>query len=303
MDAVKCEAFLTAVDLGSMTAAAGALGYTQSGITRMIRSLENELGFPLLLRGKQGVSPTENGRLMLPAFRNITRAHHNAEQMGADIREVASGALSIGSYYSISALWMPSILKQFEELYPGVKVRLREGGNLEMKRWLNEKSVDCCFCAEPSPGTICDWLPIFQDEIVVWLPKSHPKAGADSFPIRDLEKEPFIYTSPNHDTDQDRLLSAEHLNPNVCYSTEDGFSTYNMVAAGLGISFNQKLISQKWSGDVAELPLSPRRYISMGIAVSVLNELSPAAKKFIQCAYQSLDCTAPSTTHCPCPFT
>ena len=53
MEAVKCEAFLAAAELGSLTATAELLGYTQSGVTRMIGTLEEELGFPLFLRSKK----------------------------------------------------------------------------------------------------------------------------------------------------------------------------------------------------------------------------------------------------------
>ena len=69
MEAVKCEAFLAAAELGSLTATAELLGYTQSGVTRMIGTLEEELGFPLFLRSKKGVQLTENGKLMLPLLR------------------------------------------------------------------------------------------------------------------------------------------------------------------------------------------------------------------------------------------
>ena len=69
MEAVKCEAFLAAAELGSLTATAELLGYTQSGVTRMIGTLEEELGFPLFLRSKKGVQLTENGTLMLPLLR------------------------------------------------------------------------------------------------------------------------------------------------------------------------------------------------------------------------------------------
>ena len=62
MDALKCRAFLATAELGSMSAAAESLGYTQSGITRMIRSLEEELGFPLFVREKAGVALTGNGK-------------------------------------------------------------------------------------------------------------------------------------------------------------------------------------------------------------------------------------------------
>jgi len=288
MDAVKCGALLSAADLGSMTAAAEKLGYTQSGITRMVRSLEEELGFPLLVRGKGGVELTENGKLMLPALREIVRAEENARQLGAEICGVATGVLTIGSYYSVSALVMPAVLSRFEALYPGIRVRIQEGGNREMAEWLGEKAVDCCFGAEPAGDVCCDWIPVFRDELVAWLPKSSPRAAERAFPLRGLEAEPFIQTSPDRDTDQDRLLREYDLHPDIRFTTRDGFSTYNMVASGLGVSFNQKLISRAWSGGVAELPFDPPQYIFLGIAVPSLREASPAAKKFIACVKETL---------------
>lgn len=287
MEAVKCEAFLAAAEQGSLTAAAGLLGYTQSGVTRMIGTLEEELGFPLFLRSKKGVQLTENGKLMLPLLREIVRAHRNAEQLGAEIGGAVTGTLSIGCYYSISALWMPKILTAFRARYPGVTVRMQEGGNLEMARWLSERSVDCCFGAKPSTDAY-DWLPVFRDELVVWLPREHPLAAGPSFPLLRLQDEPFIHTSPDHDTDQDRLLAAYGLHPNTCFTTRDGFTTYNMVEAGLGVSFNQRLISRKWSGTVAELPFDPPQFVMLGVSVPSLKEASPAAKKFISCATETV---------------
>ena len=88
MDSLKCEAFLAAVEQGSFTAAAQLLGYTQPGITRMIRSLEAETGFPLLVRSPRGVMPTENGKAMLPLFREIVRARQSAEELSSEIDEL-----------------------------------------------------------------------------------------------------------------------------------------------------------------------------------------------------------------------
>ena len=80
MDTIKCELFLAAVDRGSLTAAGEAYGYTQSGVTRIINSLEKELGFPLFIRSKKGVVLTENGKAMLPALRDLVRANQLSEQ-------------------------------------------------------------------------------------------------------------------------------------------------------------------------------------------------------------------------------
>ena len=50
MDTEKCRALIAALELGSLTAAAESLGYTPSGISRMMAALEDEMGFPLLIR-------------------------------------------------------------------------------------------------------------------------------------------------------------------------------------------------------------------------------------------------------------
>lgn len=287
MDALKCEAFLAAADTGSFTIAAERLGYTQSGITRMISTLEEDIGFRLFVRSKKGVVLTENGRSMVPLFREIVRAQKNAEQYSQDIKGIVQGTVTVGSYFSISAMWMPQILSRFQESYPGIQVRLQEGGNAEMRKWLSEKSVDCCFCAGMNPeGT--DWIPLYQDEMVAWLPKDHPMASANSYPVRNLEQEPFIHTDPDDDTDQDRLIQKWHLKMNTRYTTRDGFATYNMVASGLGVSFNQKLISRDWNERIAEVPFDPPEYITLGIAVPSLKKASPATRKFLESARKVL---------------
>ena len=104
-----------------------------------------------------------------------------------------------------------------------------------------------------------------------------------------LGRKPFIHTSPDHDTDQDRLLAALWLHPQTRFTTRDGFTTCNMVAAGLGISFNQRLIAQKWDRHaVAQVPFSPPQFIELGIAVPSVREASPAAKKLSACAVRCI---------------
>ena len=67
MDTRKLEALLTAVELGSFTRAAEVLGYTQSGLTHMMNSLEKDVGFPVLVRSRSGVRLTPAGQRIFPA--------------------------------------------------------------------------------------------------------------------------------------------------------------------------------------------------------------------------------------------
>ena len=127
MDTAKVRALLAAVDLGSISKAAEALGYTQSGLTHMMRSLEEEAGFPLLLRGNRGVSFTADGERLAPRFRELSKAAERLEQELALTRGLERGAVRIGSYSSISLHWLPQILEAFQERYPNIDVELLEG--------------------------------------------------------------------------------------------------------------------------------------------------------------------------------
>lgn len=74
MESKKLEALLMAVDLGSFTKAAEVLGYTQSGLTHMMNSLEKEVGFTLLERRRSGVRLTEEGeRIAQPPCANFCK--------------------------------------------------------------------------------------------------------------------------------------------------------------------------------------------------------------------------------------
>ena len=75
MESKKLEALLMAVDLGSFTKAAEVMGYTQSGLTHMMNSLEREVGFTLLERGRGGVRLTKDGERVVPAIREFLQAN------------------------------------------------------------------------------------------------------------------------------------------------------------------------------------------------------------------------------------
>ena len=74
MESKKLEALMMSVDLGSFTRAAEVLGYTQSGLTHMMNSLEKEIGVPLLERGRGGVRLTPEGERVAPAIRDAAFA-------------------------------------------------------------------------------------------------------------------------------------------------------------------------------------------------------------------------------------
>lgn len=86
MDTSRYKAFLTAADTGSLKKAADMLGYTPSGVSQLVKALEKELNIILLQRGKNGVSLTQEGKILLPTIRELILQENRLFQLSADIK-------------------------------------------------------------------------------------------------------------------------------------------------------------------------------------------------------------------------
>ena len=102
MDAKKLEILMTAVDLGSFSRASEVVGYTQSGLTHLVNSLEREIGFPLIVRSHNGISLTEQGRDLMPDIRQFLQANASLENRIQGIREKQTETIRIAAYASIA---------------------------------------------------------------------------------------------------------------------------------------------------------------------------------------------------------
>ena len=282
MDTLKCEALVKAVDLGSFTAAARNMGYTPSGITRMVDALESEVGFALVNRNRAGITCTREGAKMLPLLRETARCGQAITQQAAEVRDVVTGEIVVGTYFSVAAHWIPRIIARFKKDYPDVRVSLMEAGNSDLATWVMQGRADCAFCSKGSFEG--DWIPLKSDELVAWIPKDWPEAKLKSFPLKKFDGMPFVLQLPGTDTDIENLLESAGVQPDLRFSTDDGFASWSMVSAGLGASINNRLMSTDWKGNVAVLPLKPRQSEPLGIILNDLRRASPATRKFIECA-------------------
>lgn len=157
-----------------------------------------------------------------------------------------------------------------------------------MAQWLDEKTIDCCLSAKFGSGVTYDWIPLYEDELVAWLPPNHPWTEEESITLAHLDDAPFVIPLPNRDTDIDRFLAANFLEPDIRFTTSDPYTAYCMVEEGLGISLNNRLTTKRWNGRVVLRPFEPAQHISLGIAVPDIQELSPATSKFIAQVWQTV---------------
>ena len=118
------QVLLTAVDSGSLSKAGEILGYTQSNLTQMVTSYENEIGFPLLIKTKKGVEPTREALQLLPTMRAMRAQEERFFQEADEIRGIRKGSIRIGTYVSTSSAWLPGVLGYFQQNFPDVEFHL-----------------------------------------------------------------------------------------------------------------------------------------------------------------------------------
>ena len=279
MNLTKYEILSAVVEQGSLTLAARALGCTQSAVSHSIDSLEKELGFSLLKRGRAGVSLTAEGERLMPAVRSLLGSAEQLFQTAASIRGLDTGTVRIGAFTSVAVHWLPGVLKEFQSDYPGVEFTLLNGDYHDVEQWLTDGSVDIGFVTVPCELD-CECVPLMEDRLLAILPPDSRFASYPKFPLTECETEPFISLLKSSDHDARRALEAAGVTPNVRFYTKDDYAVLAMVEQGLGMSIMPELLLKGRKDNLLTLPLVPEAKRIIGIAIASGEKAGPATRRF-----------------------
>ena len=279
MNLSKYEMLAAVVEQGSLTLAAGELGCTQSAVSHSIDSLEKELGFSVLKRGRAGVSLTAEGERLMPAVRALLNSAEQLGQTAAAIRGLDAGTVRIGAFTSVAVHWLPGVLKEFQADYPKVEFILLNGDYHDVEQWLLDGSIDIGFVTVPC-ALDCECIPLMEDRLLAILPPDSRFASYPKFPLTECETEPFISLLKSSDHDARRALEAAGVEPNVRFYTKDDYAVIAMVEQGLGMSIMPELLLKGRKDNLLTLPLIPEAKRTIGIAIAAGGKAGPATRRF-----------------------
>jgi DNA-binding transcriptional LysR family regulator len=240
----QLKAFVAIAEEGYITRAAERLGMQQPPLTRMLQSLEAELGVILMERLPRGVRPTTAGLALLDEARGILA---QAEGLADVVRRAARGErgrLAIG-FTSSAALhpFVPSVLRLFRETFVGVSVMLEEAGTGELLDALVHEKLDAAFIRSPLSGTqSLQDEPILVEPMLLALPTDHPLAADPSspLPLAALATESFVLYRRRVGLGLYEAImvasSEAGLIPQMVKYAPRMTATLSLVAAGLGVS-------------------------------------------------------------------
>lgn len=283
MNLTQLRSLIAVAEAGSFTAAAEAVGVTQSGMSQALRALEENLGIKLLVRQRHGIELTAFGERALDharaAFTHLEAIRHEA----AEAKGEQIGSVRIAAFPSVFATVLPPLLRRFRLLYPDIELVALETDDREVEAWLESGVVDLGVVLNPSPDSTA--VLIGEDAWIGILPTAHPLAHQSRLSLAELAAEPFVLATGGCHVHARSLMDAANLTlTDVRIEVRDWVSAIALVREGIGVSLVPESTLPENQKGLRTVQLDPPLYRRFGLMTAPGHELSIPAKQMLALA-------------------
>lgn len=237
----------------NLTDAADVLCTSQSGVSRQIRELEEELGVQIFERyGKRLTGLTRPGRDIAPIIERLLVEQENIKEAANDHFGLITGRLDVAATHAIARYLLPPIVAAFNTRYPQVTLALHQASPLQVAQMVRDGVVDIGFVNEhtyaDSPSDLVLFRAFGWSHCLI-LPAGHPLLSDPHLTLEKIAAYPIVtYDESMTGRDQiNQAFYAQGLTPNVVLSAVDSDIIKAYVEAGVGI------------GIIAEIAYDPSR--------------------------------------------
>ncbi|MCZ8131048.1 MAG: HTH-type transcriptional regulator CysB [Steroidobacteraceae bacterium] len=234
----------------NITAASKKLHTSQPGVSKQLKLLEDELGFPIFERdGRNLVSVTPAGQEVVDRALRILEEVSNIRRLSSDLKDDRTGSLSIGTTHTQARYVLPEVVQKFRAAYPEIDLHLHQGTSEQIADLAKLDRIDFAIATgsgELFPGLVL--LPCYRWSRRIVVPRGHPLAQEREIRLSTLARFPLVtYTfSFTGRSSLPALFEAAGLKLNVALTASDADVIKTYVRLGLGV------------GIVASMAFDPR---------------------------------------------
>jgi DNA-binding transcriptional LysR family regulator len=270
---------------GSFTAAAEALGYTQSAVSRQIAAMEEAAGTSLFERLPRGVRPTSAGTVMLRhAGAVLARVDAATLELGG-LRDRLEGRLAVGAFPSALGVLIPRAFARLRRAHPAVVTTLREGTTPEHLRRLRGGRMEVVVIAmDPDTPPLLEDLRadlLFEGRLLVAVPADHRLARRGIVNVDELEHEPWIVGDAGGGDPLLGVWPGSPGAPTIAYAIRDWPARLGLVAAGLGLAVVPSVAAATMPPGVHLIGVNDPRPVRRSVLAVTRRERSPSATALI----------------------
>ncbi len=304
MTLTQLRALVAAAELGSFTAAGGALGYSQAAVSDLVRRLEEECGLQLFHRGSRRLTLTSAGAQLLPHAQQTVAAARNAEELIRSVRGLTGGVASFGLFRNADFYLLADLGQRFAAAHPDVRVRLVGVNSSLVAEAVAAGDLEAGIVVLPVTAPGLDVTPVARDEVL--YVSADPTRVARPVDVTTMAQRRLVfYDAHVGGADPDRLQLAERaqlagvrLEPFV--EVEQAAAALHLVARGVGDSYVSRAVAER-TADVEHLPVhtasfDPPLYNTFAVVRRRGVQLSPATEELTRLALELL-LRNPSLTH------
>lgn len=286
MDIRQLNYFVEVAKQKSFTKASQTLLVSQPSISKMIKSLEDELRVILLDRSERKIELTDAGVLVYEQALKILQSVEDVYSSVNELVHVKKGIVKMGLMPTIGVLLFPNILAGFKKEYPQIEIQMVEYSAKQLELKVEQGDMDLGVTVLPINSELFETVPLLSEELVIIVDSEHWLVGRESVRLSDLKNESFILFTEDyilHDVVRRACLQSG-FEPKVAYMSSLWDLVGEMVATQLGISLIPKSMVSRFNNRTVHAISISYPHIDWELALIYKKNkyLSYAAREFIK---------------------
>jgi DNA-binding transcriptional LysR family regulator len=240
---------LTIAEEKSFSRAAEKLFISQPSLSGYILRVEKELGITFFNRDSIPLTLTYAGERFINVAHEFSALEDRLSREIDDITKNKSGRITVGVSTTRGPYIIPKLFKAFENEYPQVELRLKEGSNENLLKMINNGGIDFAFVGYADASL--EIIQIRNDRVRLAAPRDNPliqqyvSEGVSKVDLTKFYNERFILLHKGQSLRNitDRIFADYKITPLIAYETRSFNTAYQMAIAGLGFIFFPSVIS------------------------------------------------------------
>lgn len=285
MDLRRLRYFVAVAEELHFGRAARRLNISQPPLSVQMRTLEREIGAPLLVRTQRRVELTETGRVLLDEARRLLGQAEAAVIHARRAAEGTVGRLTIGFVSTVDYSILPPLVRRFRHKHPGIALKLVELTGDRQQTLLHSGELDLGLSILPSPAAGLTRRPVLREPLIAAVPANHALAGRRRAALRSLAAEPFIQfpreLAPGLYDLAIAACQKAGFTPHLAQEAIQMQTILGLVAAGLGVAVVPQCMSKLQRPDVRYLALDARGFEVETVALWHSENRAPALAALI----------------------
>lgn len=272
---------------GSFSSAAESLGYTQPAISRHVAILEQETGATLLERLPTGVRLTDAGELLVRHTATILSRLQDAEDELDELLGLRTGKLRMSTLTSAAATIVPWAIVEFRDRLPDVELSVSMVDPNGVLPLLRGGEVDLALCNDAGLLELADLdgVVLFEEPMLIALPRHHRLASRKALPLADLAGERWMLGTTHSCPDAGRFIRACHgagFDPDIAFHNDDYTAILGFVSAGVGVAPVPDMVARGAPDDLRFVPLRGTKLTRPICALMPSGYQSPPARAMLE---------------------